>query len=84
MEISRRSLLKTASASRLVTAGLAVSEGFLQPIFAQTEPVDEITQLLAQSSPASTRRGDQVVSQPRTHQGTSICDWLGGVSHWKN
>ncbi|MGV0106730.1 twin-arginine translocation signal domain-containing protein [Nostoc sp. DSM 114167] len=37
MEISRRSLLKTASASGLVAAGLAVSEGFLQPLLAQTE-----------------------------------------------
>ncbi|MEH2286448.1 twin-arginine translocation signal domain-containing protein [Nostoc sp.] len=37
MEISRRSLLKTASASGLVAAGLAVSEGFLQPSLAQAE-----------------------------------------------
>ncbi|MEH1778738.1 MAG: twin-arginine translocation signal domain-containing protein [Nostoc sp.] len=29
MEISRRSLLKTASASGLVAAGLAVSEGLM-------------------------------------------------------
>ncbi|MEH2048660.1 twin-arginine translocation signal domain-containing protein [Nostoc sp.] len=50
MEISRRSLLKTASASGLVAAGLAVLEGFLQPILAQTKTVDENTQLLAQNS----------------------------------
>ncbi|MEH2125947.1 hypothetical protein [Nostoc sp.] len=37
MEISRRSLLKTASASELVAAGLAVLERFLQPLLAQTE-----------------------------------------------
>ncbi|MEH1819633.1 MAG: twin-arginine translocation signal domain-containing protein [Nostoc sp.] len=49
MEISRRSLLKTASALGLVAAGFAVSEGFLQPILAQTKTVDENTQLLAQS-----------------------------------
>ncbi|MEH2293963.1 aldo/keto reductase [Nostoc sp.] len=60
MEISRRSLLKTASASGLVAAGLAVSEGFLQPILAQTEPVDEKTQLLTQNSATSTRRGEML------------------------
>lgn len=54
MEISRRSLLKTASASGLVAAGLAVSEGFLQPILAQTKPVDEKTQPLGQSSATHT------------------------------
>ena len=59
MEISRRSLLKTASASGLVAAGLAVSEGFLQPLLAQTEPVDEKTQLLAQT-PTATRRGEML------------------------
>lgn len=59
MEISRRSLLKTASASGLVAAGLAVSEGFLQPLLAQTEPVDEKTQLLAQT-PTPTRRGEML------------------------
>ncbi|WGV24341.1 aldo/keto reductase [Halotia branconii] len=60
MEISRRSLLKTASASGIVAAGLAASEGFLQPIIAQAEPVDENTQLLAQSTPTSTRRGEML------------------------
>lgn len=59
MEISRRSLLKTASASGLVAAGLAASEGFLRPILAQAEPVDENTQQLAQT-PTLTRRGDML------------------------
>ncbi|MEH1770690.1 MAG: aldo/keto reductase [Nostoc sp.] len=78
MEISRRSLLKTASASGLVAAGLAVSEGFLQPILAQTKTVDENTQLLAQSSPASTRRGEMLYRHlGRTGEQVSLIG-LGG------
>ncbi|MDZ8258202.1 aldo/keto reductase [Nostoc sp. ChiQUE01b] len=78
MEISRRSLLKTASASGLVAAGLAVSEGFLQPLLAQTEPVDEKTQLLAQSSTTPTRRGEMLYrTLGRTKEQVSVIG-LGG------
>ncbi|MEH2318703.1 aldo/keto reductase [Nostoc sp.] len=78
MEISRRSLLKTASASGLVAAGLVVSEGFLQPLLAQTEPVDEKTQLLAQSSPTPTRRGEMLYRNlGRTGEQVSVIG-LGG------
>ncbi|MEH2435332.1 MAG: aldo/keto reductase [Nostoc sp.] len=78
MEISRRSLLKTASASGLVAAGLAVSEGFLQPTLAETKSVDENTQLLAQSSPASTRRGEMLYRNlGRTKEQVSVIG-LGG------
>ncbi|MEH1910699.1 aldo/keto reductase [Nostoc sp.] len=78
MEISRRSLLKTASASGLVAAGLVVSEGFLQPLLAQTEPVDENTQLLAQSSPTATRRGEMLYRHlGRTKEQVSVIG-LGG------
>ncbi|MEH2067842.1 MAG: aldo/keto reductase [Nostoc sp.] len=77
MEISRRSLLKTASASGLVAAGLAASEGFLQPILAQAEPVDENTQLLAQT-PAATRRGEMLYrTLGRTGEQVSVIG-LGG------
>ncbi|MBN3882082.1 MAG: aldo/keto reductase [Nostoc sp.] len=78
MEISRRSLLKTASASGLVAAGLAISEGFLQPLLAKTEAVDENTQLLAQSSPTSTRRGEMLYRNlGRTKEQVSVIG-LGG------
>ncbi|MHC5599917.1 MAG: aldo/keto reductase [Nostoc sp.] len=78
MEISRRSLLKTASASGLVAAGLAVSEGFLQPILAQTKTVDEKTQLLAQSSATPTRRGEMLYRNlGRTKEQVSVIG-LGG------
>ncbi|MEH2296615.1 aldo/keto reductase [Nostoc sp.] len=78
MEISRRSLLKTASASGLVAAGLVVSEGFLQPLLAQTEPVDENTQLLAQSLPTPTRRGEMLYRNlGRTGEQVSVIG-LGG------
>ncbi|MBN3962655.1 aldo/keto reductase [Nostoc sp. NMS8] len=78
MEISRRSLLKTASASGLVAAGLAVSEGFLQPILAQTKTVDENTQLLAQSSATPTRRGEMLYRNlGRTGEQVSVIG-LGG------
>jgi len=59
MDISRRSLLKAASASGLVAAGLA-SEGFLQPLLAQTQPVEQTNQLLAESSATPTRRGEML------------------------
>ncbi|MEH2059899.1 MAG: aldo/keto reductase [Nostoc sp.] len=78
MEISRRSLLKTASASGLVAAGLAVSEGFLQPILAQTKTVDENTQLLAQSSATPIRRGEMLYRHlGRTGEQVSVIG-LGG------
>ncbi|MEH2281697.1 MAG: aldo/keto reductase [Nostoc sp.] len=78
MEISRRRLLKTASASGLVAAGLAVSEGFLQPTLAETKPVDENTQLVAQSSPTSTRRGEMLYRNlGRTKEQVSVIG-LGG------
>ncbi|MHC5855548.1 aldo/keto reductase [Nostoc sp.] len=78
MEISRRSLLKTASASGLVAAGLAVSEGFLQPILAQTKTVDENTQLLAQSSATPIRRGEMLYRHlGRTGEQVSLIG-LGG------
>ncbi|MEH2064139.1 MAG: aldo/keto reductase [Nostoc sp.] len=78
MEISRRSLLKTVSASGLVAAGLAVSEGFLQPILAQTKTVDENTQLLAQSSATPTRRGEMLYRHlGRTGEQVSVIG-LGG------
>ncbi|MBN3872911.1 MAG: aldo/keto reductase [Nostoc sp. JL33] len=78
MEISRRSLLKTASASGLVAAGLAVSEGFLQPLLAQTKPVDENTQLQAQTSATPTRRGEMLYRNlGRTKEQVSVIG-LGG------
>ncbi|PHM06653.1 aldo/keto reductase [Nostoc sp. 'Peltigera malacea cyanobiont' DB3992] len=78
MEISRRSLLKTASASGLVAAGLAVSEGFLQPLLAQTKPVDENTQLLAPTSATPTRRGEMLYRNlGRTKEQVSVIG-LGG------
>lgn len=48
MGISRRELLKVTSASGLVAAGLAASEGFLKPVLAQ----DEQTQILPESEVA--------------------------------
>ncbi|MEH2414058.1 aldo/keto reductase [Nostoc sp.] len=78
MEISRRSLLKTASASGLVAAGLAVSEGFLQPLLAKTKPVDENTQLQAQTSATPTRRGEMLYRNlGRTKEQVSVIG-LGG------
>ncbi|MEG5001039.1 aldo/keto reductase [Microcoleus sp. B4-D4] len=38
MGISRRELLKVTSASSLVAAGMAASEGFFKPLYAQDEP----------------------------------------------
>jgi predicted aldo/keto reductase-like oxidoreductase len=78
MDISRRSLLKTASASGLVAAGLTVSSGFSPPLLAQTEPVDQKTQLLTQSSPTSTRRGEMLYRPlGRTGEQVSVIG-LGG------
>jgi predicted aldo/keto reductase-like oxidoreductase len=78
MEISRRSLLKTASASGLVAAGLGVSEGFLQPLLAQIEPVDEKTQLLTQNSATPNRRGEMLYRNlGRTGEQVSVIG-LGG------
>ena len=48
MSISRRDLLKVTSASGLVAAGLAASEGFLKPVLAQ----DELTQATSPSEVA--------------------------------
>lgn len=78
MEISRRSLLKTASASGLVAAGLGVSEGFLQPLLAQTEPLNEKTQQLTQNSATPTRRGEMLYRNlGRTGEQVSVIG-LGG------
>ncbi len=76
MDISRRSLLKAASASGLVAAGLA-SEGFLQPLLAQTKPVEETTQLLAETA-TPTRRGEMLYrTLGRTQEQVSVIG-LGG------
>lgn len=48
MGITRRDLLKVTSASGLVAAGLAASEGFFKPLLAQDEP----TQVYAESAVA--------------------------------
>src|SRR6476661_1815594 len=48
MGISRRDLLKVTSASGLVAAGLAASEGFFKPLLAEDEP----TQVYAESAVA--------------------------------
>jgi hypothetical protein len=48
MGISRRDLLRVTSASSLVAAGLAASEGFFKPLLAQDEP----TQVYAESEVA--------------------------------
>jgi len=77
MDISRRSLLKAASASGLVAAGLA-SEGFLQPLLAQTQPVEQTNQLLAESSATPTRRGEMLYrTLGRTQEQVSLIG-LGG------
>jgi hypothetical protein len=49
--ISKRDLLKVTSASSLVAAGLAASEGFLKPVLAQSE----VAQAQAQSGSMSYR-----------------------------
>lgn len=78
MDISRRSLLKTASASGIVAAGLAVSEGFLQPLVAQAKAVDESTQPLTQSSTTQTRSGEMLYrTLGRTGEQVSVIG-LGG------
>ncbi len=43
MTISRRDLLKTASTSGLVAAGLVASEGLFRPLLAETEPTQAQT-----------------------------------------
>ncbi|MEO6860941.1 MAG: aldo/keto reductase [Microcoleus sp.] len=63
MGISRRELLKVTSASSLVAAGLAASEGFLKPLSAQ----DELPQVLAKSE----------VAQAPTASGEMIYKTLG-------
>ncbi len=64
MEISRRNLLKTASASGIVAAGLAVSDGLRHPLLAQTSSSDApqaISQNTpAQTPPAPTRSGEMI------------------------
>lgn len=60
MNISRRDLLKVTSASGLVAAGLAASEGFLKPLLAQDEPIQvlansEVAQVQTQSGEMSYR-----------------------------
>lgn len=44
MDIGRRDLLKVASASGLIAAGLAVSDGFLKPLPAQSETTPVLAQ----------------------------------------
>lgn len=78
MEISRRSLLKTASVSGLVAAGLAASEGLLHPLLAQTESVLETEQMFAQNSPTPIRSGEMVYrTLGRTGERVSVIG-LGG------
>ena len=54
MEISRRDLLKVASTSGLVAAGLAASDGLLKPLLAQGKPTQK------PSTPTQTRNGDML------------------------
>ncbi len=78
MEISRRNLLKTASASGLVAAGLAASEVFLHPLLAQTESVPDSSQIPAQNSSAQTRSGEMIYrTLGRTGERVSVIG-LGG------
>ena len=63
MGITRRDLLKVTSASGLVAAGLAASEGFFKPLLAQDEP----TQVYAESA----------VSQGQTQSGEMSYRILG-------
>ncbi|MEG4499236.1 twin-arginine translocation signal domain-containing protein [Microcoleus sp. F10-C6] len=58
MNISRRNLLKVTSASGLVAAGLAASEGFFKPLLAQEEP----TQVYPENAVAQgqTQSGDRI------------------------
>jgi secreted PhoX family phosphatase len=78
MEISRRNLLKTASASGLVAAGLVASEGVSRPLPAQTEITHDFTQKLAQSSTAPTQSGEMTYrTLGRTGEKVSVIG-LGG------
>lgn len=56
MDISRRELLKITSTSGLVAAGIVASERLLKPLLAQ----DKSTQVLAQSTPTSTKSGEMM------------------------
>jgi predicted aldo/keto reductase-like oxidoreductase len=71
MEIGRRDLLKAASASGLFVAGLVASEGFSQPILAQSEAV-------AQNQATPVRKGDMLYrTLGRTGESVSVLG-LGG------
>ena len=78
MEISRRNLLKTASASGIVAAGLAVSDGFLHPLQAQTQPSADSPQAISQTTPAQPSSGEMMYrTLGRTGERVSVIG-LGG------
>lgn len=67
MDISRRDLLKVASTSGLIAAGLAASEGLLKPLLAQNQPNSN-----------QTRRGEMIYrTLGRTGEKVSVIG-LGG------
>lgn len=67
MDISRRDLLKVASTSGLIAAGLAASEGLLKPLLAQNQP-----------NSTQTRRGEMIYrTLGRTGEKVSVIG-LGG------
>lgn len=74
MDISRRDLLKVASTSGLVAAGLAASDGiFSKSLLAQTQAASQ-----NQSTPTQTKRGDMLYrSLGRTGEQVSVIG-LGG------
>ncbi|MBC7969701.1 MAG: aldo/keto reductase [Verrucomicrobia bacterium] len=76
MEISRRNLLKTASVSGVVAAGLAASEGFLRPLLAQSEAAPATTEIA--QTPTQTRSGEMMYrTLGRTGEKVSVIG-LGG------
>jgi hypothetical protein len=67
VEINRRALLKAVSTSGLVAAGVAVAEGWLKPLLAQTA-----------AAPISTKRGEMLYrTLGRTNEKVSLIG-LGG------
>ncbi|HLO46815.1 MAG TPA: aldo/keto reductase [Kamptonema sp.] len=58
MDISRRELLKVTSASGLVAAGLAASEGFMKPLLAQDQPTQAAVQ--SEIAQAQTKSGEMI------------------------
>jgi len=76
MEISRRKLLKTASVSGVVAAGLTASEGFLRPLLAQSEAAPATTEIA--QTPIQTRSGEMMYrTLGRTGEKVSVIG-LGG------